>query len=97
MANFIARVEFRLPPGGNNGLAIRSPGTGDPAYVAMTELQVLDSEHPKYAKLDPRQYHGSCLRHGRSQAWVPARCWPMEFPAGHRRWQLDQGRIERQS
>jgi hypothetical protein len=25
----------------------------------MTELQVLDSEHPKYANLDPRQYHGS--------------------------------------
>ena len=57
--NFIARLEFRLPPGGNNGLAIRSPGTGDPAYAAMTELQVLDSEHPKYAKLDERQYHGS--------------------------------------
>ena len=25
----------------------------------MTELQVLDSEHEKYAKLDARQYHGS--------------------------------------
>jgi hypothetical protein len=58
-ANFIARLEFRLPPHGNNGLAIRAPIDGDPAYVAMTELQVLDSEHPKYAKLDPRQYHGS--------------------------------------
>ena len=57
-ANFIARLEFRLPPGGNNGLAIRSPGDGDPAYAAMTELQVLDSEHSKYDKLDPRQYHG---------------------------------------
>ncbi|MCG8649321.1 MAG: DUF1080 domain-containing protein [Pirellulales bacterium] len=58
-ANFVARLEFRLPPGGNNGLAIRSPGKGDPAYQAMTELQVLDSEHPKYANLDARQYHGS--------------------------------------
>lgn len=58
-ANFIARVEFRLPPGGNNGLAIRSPGTGDVAYVGMAELQVLDDDHPKYANLDPRQYHGS--------------------------------------
>jgi hypothetical protein len=57
--NFVARLEFRLPPGGNNGLAIRSPGNGDPAYAAMTELQVLDSKHPKYAKLDARQYHGS--------------------------------------
>jgi hypothetical protein len=25
----------------------------------MTELQVLDTEHEKYAKLDPRQAHGS--------------------------------------
>ena len=25
----------------------------------MCELQVLDSEHAKYAKLDQRQYHGS--------------------------------------
>ncbi len=58
-ANFVARLEFRVPPGGNNGLAIRSPGHGDPAYHAMTELQVLDSEHTKYAKLDDRQYHGS--------------------------------------
>ena len=57
--DFIVRFEFLLPPGGNNGLAIRYPGSGDPAYTGMCELQVLDSEHPKYAKLDPRQYHGS--------------------------------------
>lgn len=58
-ANFIARVEFRLPPGGNNGLAIRAPVKGHVAYDAMTELQVLDDSHPKYAELDPRQFHGS--------------------------------------
>ncbi|MFK8115688.1 MAG: DUF1080 domain-containing protein [Rubripirellula sp.] len=58
-SNFIARLEFRLPKAGNNGLAIRSPLKGDPAYVAMTELQVLDSEDVAYAKLDARQYHGS--------------------------------------
>ena len=57
--DFEARVEFKLPPGGNNGLAIRYPGEGDTAYVGMCELQVLDTEHPKYAKLDPRQVHGS--------------------------------------
>jgi hypothetical protein len=57
--NFVARFEFRLPEGGNNGLAIRYPGQGDPAYAGMCELQVLDNTHPKYAKLDPRQYHGS--------------------------------------
>jgi hypothetical protein len=57
--DFVVRFEFRLPPGGNNGLAIRYPGSGDPAYTGMCELQVLDSEHPKYATLDPRQHHGS--------------------------------------
>jgi len=57
--DFVARLEFKLPPGGNNGLAIRYPGQGDTAYVGMCELQVLDNESPQYAKLDPRQYHGS--------------------------------------
>ena len=58
-ANFIVRLEFMVPPSGNNGLAIRTDGTGDPAYAAMCELQVLDSEHKNYANLDARQYHGS--------------------------------------
>lgn len=57
--NFVARLEFNLPPGGNNGLAIRYPGSGDTAYVGLCELQVLDDGDPKYAKLDPRQFHGS--------------------------------------
>lgn len=58
-ADFQVQFEFRLPPGGNNGLAIRFPGVGRPHLHGMCELQVLDSEHPKYAKLDARQYHGS--------------------------------------
>ena len=59
-SDFVARLEFKLPPGGNNGLAIRYPGKGDTAYVGMCELQVLDNEHEKFAgKLDDRQYHGS--------------------------------------
>ncbi len=58
-ADFMVALEFQLPPGGNNGLAIRYPGSGDTAYVGMCELQILDSEHPKYANLDPRQYHAS--------------------------------------
>ncbi len=58
-ADFKASFEFKLPAGGNNGLAIRYPGQGDPAYAGMCELQVLDSEDPRYANLDPRQYHAS--------------------------------------
>ncbi|MAF64753.1 MAG: hypothetical protein CMJ84_03720 [Planctomycetes bacterium] len=52
-------LEIQLPPGGNNGLALRYPGEGNPAYSGMCELQVLENSHPKYADLDPRQYHGS--------------------------------------
>ncbi len=58
-SDFTARLEFQVPEGGNNGLAIRYPGSGDTAYVGMCELQVLDNTSPKYAKLDARQYHGS--------------------------------------
>lgn len=57
--DFVARIEFHLPPGGNNGLAIRYPGTGDAAYLGMCELQILDDDADKYKELDPRQYHGS--------------------------------------
>jgi hypothetical protein len=57
--DFVARVEYRLPPAGNNGLAIRYPGKGQASAVAMCEVQVLDDTSPRYAKLDPRQYNGS--------------------------------------
>jgi hypothetical protein len=59
--NFIARLEFKLPSGGNNGLAIRYPGSGNPAYTGMCESQILaeDYEISSNSKLDPRQTHGS--------------------------------------
>jgi len=57
--DFTVRLEYKLPPAGNNGLAIRYPGTGQPSTVAMTEIQILDDTAPVYAKLDPRQYNGS--------------------------------------
>lgn len=59
--NFVVRLEFKLPPGGNNGLAIRYPGTGDTAYDGMCESQVLDDHYEQATgqKIDPRQAHGS--------------------------------------
>lgn len=59
--NFAVRLEFKLPPGGNNGLAIRYPGSGDTAYAGMCECQVLDDNYEKATgeKIDPRQAHGS--------------------------------------
>ncbi len=58
-SDFVAQFEFRLPPGGNNGLALRYPGKGNPAYAGMCELQVLDNTAERYTKLDARQFHGS--------------------------------------
>lgn len=61
MADFSVRLQFRLPKGGNNGLAIRSPGKGNAAYDAMCECQVLDDNYEVNTgqKIDPRQAHGS--------------------------------------
>jgi len=56
--DFIIRFEFKLPAGGNNGLGIRTPTKGDPAYVGM-ELQILDNTAPQYKNLKASQYHGS--------------------------------------
>ena len=57
--NFVFRFEFRLTPGANNGLGIRTPKRGDAAYQGM-ELQILDNTSTKYdGKLRDYQYHGS--------------------------------------
>lgn len=58
--DFVVRLEFKVPSGGNNGLALRYPGKGDTAYVGLCELQVLDDNYDKVkGKIDPRQTHGS--------------------------------------
>ena len=57
-SNYILEFEFKLPPGGNNGLGIHYPGNGDAAYTGM-ELQILDNADAKYAALQDTQFHGS--------------------------------------
>jgi hypothetical protein len=56
--DFELRFEFRLTPGANNGLGIRAPAEGNPAFGGM-EIQILDDGHPKYANLKDWQVHGS--------------------------------------
>jgi hypothetical protein len=56
-ADFHLKFEFMLTPGANNGIGIRTPLTGDSAFVGM-EIQVLDD--PSYqGKLKEWQHHGS--------------------------------------
>jgi len=57
-SDFIFRFEFKLTPGANNGLGIRTPMVGDAAYAGY-ELQILDNTAEVYSKLQPYQYHGS--------------------------------------
>jgi hypothetical protein len=59
--NFVLRFEYWLEPGGNNGIGLRSPLSGDAAYSGM-ESQVLDDDAPQYANLLPGQYHGSIYK-----------------------------------
>jgi hypothetical protein len=56
--DFIMRFEFKLTPGANNGLGIRTPIGVNAAYQGM-ELQILDSPAEKYNNLRDYQYHGS--------------------------------------
>ena len=46
--DFVFRFEFRLEPGGNNGVNVRGH-----------EIQILDDDAPKHKNLKPCQYHGS--------------------------------------
>ena len=63
--DYIFRFEFRLPPGGNNGIGPRSPSpdeqgsrSRDVAYGNF-EIQILDNTAPQYKKLKEWQFHGS--------------------------------------
>lgn len=57
-SDFRLELEFRVPPGGNSGVFLRSPHEGDPAYMGM-EIQILDDYAAGYVNLKPSQYTGS--------------------------------------
>ena len=46
--DFIFRFDFRLEPGGNNGVSVRGH-----------EIQILDDDAPIHKNIKPCQYHGS--------------------------------------
>src|SRR6185436_15841397 len=57
-SDFILRLQYKLEPGGNNGIGIRAPLAGDAAYSGM-EIQVLDDKAAKHANIKPWQCNGS--------------------------------------
>ncbi len=65
--DFVFRFEFRLSPGANNGVGIRTPESGDAAYQGM-EIQILDDVSPRY-----RGWLNEYQRHGSIYGVVPAK------------------------
>lgn len=57
-SNYVLEFDFKLPEGGNNGLGVHYPGSGDGAYEGM-ELQILDNSAAKYTDLKETQFNGS--------------------------------------
>lgn len=78
-ANFVLRFDFKMEPGGNNGIGIRAPLEGDIAYTGM-EIQILDHGHEKYKDLKPWQRHGSVYNviPAKADALKPAGQWNTE-------------------
>ena len=56
--DFDLTVEFKVPKGGNSGVFIRAPRTGNPAFEG-SEIQVLDDYDDQYKDLKPYQYCAS--------------------------------------
>jgi hypothetical protein len=78
--DFIFRFDFKMEPGGNNGVGIRAPLEGDAAYVGM-EIQILDHDHAMYkGKIKPAQRHGSVydVLAAKADALKPAGEWNSE-------------------
>ncbi len=63
--DFIFRFEFKLPPGGNNGVGPRSPHPDDKSARSKDvaygnfEIQILDDSAKQYENLKVWQFHGS--------------------------------------
>ncbi len=57
-SDFVLDLEFKLAPGTNNGIGIRTPTKGDSAYVGM-ELQVIDNKAEKWKNIKDWQKHGA--------------------------------------
>lgn len=70
-ADFVFRFQFKLPPGGNNGVGIRCAATGSHSHEDGMELQILDHFDKKYdGWLKEWQHHGSLY------GVVPAKRFP---------------------
>lgn len=59
--DLVVELEYKLTPGANSGVYIRTPEVGHSSEVAM-EIQLLDDDAEQYRKLVPAQYNGSIYK-----------------------------------
>lgn len=57
-SDFVLRFDFKLTPGANNGVGIRTPFMGHAAYDGL-EIQIQDDTAEEYQEQKPYQVHGS--------------------------------------
>jgi len=57
-SDFVVKLEYRIPEGGNSGVGLRFPPTGDPAHAGM-EIQILDDDAAVFRGIKPAQHTGS--------------------------------------
>ncbi len=76
--DFNLRLQYRLKAGGNSGVYVRAPKSGDHhGEGAGVEVQILDDSDPRYAKLKPFQLGGSVYKiaPAKEQTGLPAGQW----------------------
>ncbi len=61
-SDFILRMDFKLTPGANNGVGIRTPLENASLTYVGNEIQILDDDDAQYAHLEPGQYCGSLYK-----------------------------------
>ena len=57
----LVEFDYKLPPGGNSGLYLRTPLEGHPSSVSF-EIQLLDDDAEKHRSLKPDQFTGSIYK-----------------------------------
>lgn len=56
-SDYVLKLEFKIPKGGNSGVGLRFPAEGNPAHIGM-EVQILDDDDEEYKGLKEAQYTG---------------------------------------
>jgi hypothetical protein len=85
-ANFVLRFEVKIPPGGNNGVAVRAPNQKGTVAYDGTEIQMLDDPAEVYKTIKVYQHHGSVY------GIVPAKQGSLK-PAGE--WNVQEITLDR--